>query len=238
MKKGKIIVLLFLLGVTFTEIASASVESNDTSSLMDVISPARDKPNKQCYCDYYCCPYCGDPTSWGTEPTYTYPTADPTTWRPVSSTYNTPEPSSWPTESSSWLTETTTAAVTWPPPTCPPQRLSKPEFTKTIYQSALPSWPIAGTTVHLGIQANTSDGAPLRYQLDTTIEFLTLSASQDIIFISNVADGAFVGPNNVMIFEVSALVIGDETRSSNAAVAIVFPRSTREDEAASEDEHS
>ncbi|ODM99997.1 hypothetical protein Ocin01_06687 [Orchesella cincta] len=121
-----------------------------------------------------------------------------------------------------------TTAVPTGGTTCPPSRFANPQFTKTIYQSSLPTWPLAGTTVHLGIHANTTDGSPLRYQLVTTFEFLTLSASQDIIFTSNVGDGAFVGPNNVMVIEVSALVIGDEDRASNAAVVLVFPRSTKE----------
>jgi len=211
MKIEDSLVLLFLFGLSLPNIASAKKE--DTSSLVDLISPPRGNPNQQC-CDSYCCSYCyigsSSTESWGSS-TY-WPTAEPTAL-----------PTAGPTASP------TTGPTSSPTSTYSPPAFLKPEFTKTIYQSALPSWPLAGTTIHLGIHANTTDGSPLRYQLVTTYEFLTLSASQDIIFISNVADGAFVGPNNVMIIEVSAIVIGDEMRSRNAAVVLVFPRSTREE---------
>jgi hypothetical protein len=49
-------------------------------------------------------------------------------------------------------------------------------------------------------------------------------AGEDILFTSEVAEGAFVGPNNVMVLEIRAQVYGQPQRESGkAALLIVFP---------------
>lgn len=173
----------------------------------------------------YDCPT-SPPCECGTcEPCYGCPTSPPCEWE-------TREPPICPTPEPC---PTSPPLTTAGPPECPPATDSptpgsSPKFSQAMYQSSLPSWPTAGTNVHLGLNASTEDGSPVRYQLMTSFEFVTLSATNDIIFTSNVSDGAYVGPNNVMIIEVVASVIGDESRADSAIIIIVFPRSTANDE--------
>jgi len=110
--------------------------------------------------------------------------------------------------------------------TCPPDTLSKPEFTKAIYQHIFPLWPSNGTVIRLGISASTPGGEPIQYELLSQVGFLELTSDQQLVLTSDLNEGSFVGPNNVLVAEVRAEVVGDPNRKGAAGVVIVFPGPT------------